>query len=271
LAVARAGESVHANPNLEFKLGEGLIGWIVEQRRPLRSGDAEHDPRFVRRPDMIARLGSFVGVPLVEAGQCIGVLSSWDPVENAFTAEHEQLLMLIAGMCAPHVEIARLHKLQQVDPLTGALSRRGYDQTFPEVVARDHAVRPLSVAVVDLDHFKRVNEAHGRPAGDEVLRRVTLLLASVLRGGDAVVRHGGEELLLILPGADLAQAKRVAERARAAVEARVLPVNGESLRVTVSIGVAERRGNEPRDALVERADAAMLAAKQAGRNRVETR
>jgi len=269
LASARAGESIHANPNLEFQLGEGLIGWIAEARMPLRSGDAESDPRFVPRADQQTRIGSFVGVPLVEAGQCIGVLSASNPTADAFSADDEQLLTLIAGMCAPHLEIARLHRLAQVDPLTGALGRRGYDKAFPEVVARDHRVKPLSVAMVDLDHFKRVNDEHGHATGDEVLRRVTLLLASVLRGGDAVIRHGGEEFLLILAGADLAQARRVAERARAAVEARVLTVKGVSVRVTVSIGVAERRDEEPREILVARADAAMFAAKRGGRNRVE--
>jgi diguanylate cyclase (GGDEF)-like protein len=272
LAKCRAGTPLHTTGITEFKLGEGLLGWIVQNARPLRSGDADADARFAARPDLKEPLGSFVGVPLMSGETCIGVLSAVNAERDHFTAEDEELLTVLAALCAPHVELARVARLAQVDPLTGVLNRRGLDLAFPEVAvpagADDGIVRPLSVAMADVDHFKDINDAHGHAAGDEVLRKVAALVSDVLRAGDAVVRYGGEEFLLILPGVEMVRAVGVAERARASAEASRLHADGAELRITLSIGVAERRPGERRDALIGRADLAMYAAKQAGRNRV---
>jgi diguanylate cyclase (GGDEF)-like protein len=124
----------------------------------------------------------------------------------------------------------------------------------------------LAVAMCDVDHFKRVNDEHGHGVGDSVLCGLADVLAGVLRAHDSVVRYGGEEFLLLLPEVDLLTASRIAERARATVAASAL---GPQVRVTVSLGVAERRAGESRDDLIRRADAALYAAKRAGRNRVE--
>jgi diguanylate cyclase (GGDEF)-like protein len=270
LAKARAGTPLHRTANMEFKLGEGLLGWIAVEARSLRSGDADADPRFAARPDLKEPLGSFLGVPLVSGDTCIGVLSAVSSQRDYFTAEQEELLTVLAALCAPYIELARMARLAQVDPLTGVLNRRGLDLAFPEVVAPpDGLVKPLSVAMADVDHFKAVNDSHGHAKGDEVLRLVASLLSTVLRAGDAVVRYGGEEFLLILPGVEMARALNVAERARAMVESSRIAAGPSEVRITLSIGVAERRTDENRDALIERADAALLRAKQVGRNRVE--
>jgi diguanylate cyclase (GGDEF)-like protein len=264
LATCRAGAPLHLNPGSEFRLGEGLIGWIAEQGKCIRSPDAEKDPRFAPRADIREPIGSFLGVPLVSGRACLGVLSSLSTDRDLFTPRHEELLTLLAGICAPHVEVARLSRLSQVDPLTGALNRRGLDMQLPP-----EADEPVSVIMVDLDYFKRVNDSYGHAIGDEVLKRVTHLLSGVLRAGDAVVRWGGEEFLLILPRVSVAVAGRVAERARAAVEEADVSQAGVKLRVTLSAGVAERAPGEPRDEMVKRADEALYRAKALGRNRVE--
>ncbi|MCC7000090.1 MAG: diguanylate cyclase [Deltaproteobacteria bacterium] len=264
LAAARAGRAIHQNPYQPFQPGAGLLGWIAEHKKPLRTPDAEADPRYIPRPDMTTKLGSFLGVPLLHHSVCIGVMSATNPRVDAFSSEHEQMLVLIAGMCAPHLELARLHALGNGAPGAGQLARRGVDPAFPEVIARDSTLRPLSVALVSID------QQHTGTLGHEVMRRITLLLASMLRSGDAVLRDGASDLLVILPAADLGQARRVAERVRAAVEARTLTVAGESVRVTVSAGVAERGLTETREELIVRARAAMAAAQAAGRNRVES-
>ncbi len=268
VASARAGSPLHHNAGAEFKLGEGLVGWIAAHGEPLRADDAESDPRFQPRADQKQKLGAFLGVPLVSGRACIGVLSSVHPDRGHFTAHHEELLTLVAGMCAPHVEVARLQRLSQVDPLTGALNRRGLDQAFPS--SEGDVVQPLSVAMADVDRFKAINDAYGHAIGDQVLKHVVNVLATAVRVGDAVVRFGGEEFLLVLPKVDLATAWNIAERARATVESSGLVAAGVAIRVTISIGVAERRPNEDRDALINRADQALYAAKEAGRNRIET-
>ncbi len=264
LATCRAGAPLHLNPGSEFRLGEGLIGWIAQHGRPIRTGDAEHDARFVHRADIREPMASFLGVPLVSGRTCVGVLSSLHPSRDYFSAQHQALLTLLAGICAPQVEVARLSRLSQVDPLTGALNRRGMDLMFP-----DETAQVVSVIMIDVDRFKHVNDDYGHAIGDEVLKRVSHLLSGGLRAGDSVVRYGGEEFLLILPRVGLAVAGRVAERARAAVAEAGISSAGVELQVTISAGVAERRDGESRESLIQRADAALYRAKAAGRNRIE--
>jgi diguanylate cyclase (GGDEF)-like protein len=268
LASCRAGSPVHQNPNIEFRLGEGLIGWIAAEVKPLRSGDAERDPRFVPRDDVKERLGSFLGVPIVAGRTCLGVLSALHPAADRFDEQAEDVLMLLAGICAPHLEAARLERLSQVDPLTGAFNRRALEIAFS--VSDDGGDEPTSVVMVDVDHFKRINDEYGHAIGDEALKRVAAVLSSGLRAGDAVIRYGGEEFLLVLPHVRLDVAAKIAERARVAVENVDIDAGGVRFRVTISAGVAERRRGESRDEVIGRADDALYNAKQNGRNRVVT-
>jgi diguanylate cyclase (GGDEF)-like protein len=263
IATCRSGEPLYRSGPVEFKIGEGLIGWIAANNAPLRTGDAGNDPRFVKRPT-VDHFSSFLGVPLTTADTCFGVIAAIKPERDAFSERDEQTLMLLAALCAPHLELARLQRLTQVDPLTGVLNRRGLDVALPESSAA-----LVSVAMCDLDRFKRINDGFGHAAGDEVLRRVCQLLSTVLRAGDGVVRWGGEEFLVVLPGIELDRARRIVERARSWIEREPIEIAGQMLDVTISVGVAERRAGETREALIGRADDALYAAKQAGRNRVE--
>jgi len=268
LATCRAGSPVHQNPSVEFRLGEGLIGWIAAERRALRTGDAEHDARFVPRDDVKERIGSFLGVPIVVGRTCLGVLSALHPTPDRFDDHAEEVLTLLAGICAPHVEAARLERLSQVDPLTGAFNRRGLEIAFS--VSDDGGEEPTSVVMVDVDHFKKINDEYGHAIGDEALKRVAGVLSSGLRAGDAVIRYGGEEFLLVLPRVRLDLAAKIAERARIAVEAVEIDAGGVRFRVTISAGVAERRRGESREEVIDRADTALYSAKQSGRNRIVT-
>ncbi|HEX6837254.1 MAG TPA: sensor domain-containing diguanylate cyclase [Polyangia bacterium] len=265
IAKCRFGEALHPGTSAaEFKVGEGLMGWIAAHNQPLRTGDAPSDPRYVDKSEVVPPFTSFIGVPLTSGNVCFGVISANSPAPSAFTETHESLLSLLAGLCAPHLEMARLSRLAAIDPLTSVFNRRGLDLVLPE---RDE--RLSSVAMCDLDRFKRINDAHGHAAGDELLRRVAHQLASVVRAADGVVRWGGEEFLVVLPGVDKATAQHIVERARKAIEDDAVVVGGTVLRITISVGVAERHAGEARDALIARADEALYVAKNSGRNRVE--
>jgi diguanylate cyclase (GGDEF)-like protein len=265
IAKCRFGEVLApASGAAEFRVGEGLLGWIAQHNQPLRTGDAQGDARFVAKSEVKEPFASFIGVPLTSSDVCFGVISATSPTPNAFTESHESMLSLLAGLCAPHLELARVARLAAIDPLTGIFNRRGLDLVLPE-----HDSRLASVAMVDLDRFKRINDDHGHAAGDELLRRVATLLSSVVRAADGVVRWGGEEFLLILPAVDRAQTHIIVERARETIEADRLVVGGKVLRITISAGVAERRPGESRDQLIARADDALYLAKNNGRNRVE--
>lgn len=155
------------------------------------------------------------------------------------------------------------------DALTGLLNRVWMDEELPSLVERyDRGSLPLTCAFVDIDNFKRVNDTFSHAVGDEALSAIARLLMLGLRDADPCVRYGGEEILLFLPGSDEADAIEACERIRASIAAHDWGRTAPGLAVTASIGVAERvRGESIRD-WVDRADAALYAAKRAGRNRV---
>ncbi|MGE3624064.1 MAG: PleD family two-component system response regulator [Bdellovibrionales bacterium] len=163
--------------------------------------------------------------------------------------------------------------LALVDPLTGAFNRRYLEAHIPKLAARCRAVsKPLSVLMVDIDHFKKVNDAHGHAAGDHVLKEVVNRITLGLRPSDLVTRLGGEEFAIIMPETDIGSALNIAERLRKRVANT--PVEGADgappIPVTVSIGiaVAEPDANEELQALFRRADQALYEAKNTGRNRI---
>jgi two-component system cell cycle response regulator len=163
----------------------------------------------------------------------------------------------------------RLETLLHEDPLTGLFNRRYVLTRLAGLIsgARRHG-RPLSVAMIDIDHFKRINDAHGHEAGDAALVATTIALRDRLRAEDELGRLGGEEFLALLPDASAEAAGVVAESLRASVESVRTRMEGLDLAVTVSIGWATWDGEEDADALVKRADKALFVAKRSGRNAV---
>jgi diguanylate cyclase (GGDEF)-like protein len=161
----------------------------------------------------------------------------------------------------------RLEHIAMTDPLTGIANRQMgeslLDQAFKDV-RRTH--QTLSVVLFDIDHFKRINDHHGHPAGDAVIRTVAQLARNAVREGDVVARWGGEEFLVLLKDCKLEEALEVAEKIRAAIASHDFGLSAEP--VTVSLGAAQRTPNELWAAFVARSDKALYAAKDAGRNRV---
>jgi diguanylate cyclase (GGDEF)-like protein len=163
-----------------------------------------------------------------------------------------------------------LERLATTDALTGLPNRRQLMTAMETEVRRaGRTGRPLSLALLDVDRFKAINDTHGHPVGDEVLRVVAEELRGVTRGGDLLGRFGGEEFAIIMPETDLDQAHLACERLRRAVARRILHYpNGTSGHVTISSGVALLAGDEGCDHLVSRADGALYEAKAGGRNLV---
>jgi diguanylate cyclase (GGDEF)-like protein len=155
------------------------------------------------------------------------------------------------------------------DPLTGTLNRTGLAACLGGHVAASCARgTPPALLVVDLDHFKQVNDTFGHGGGDVVLREAAERIVRAVRPTDAVGRMGGEEFMVILPGCSPEAAEIVGERVRAAVASRPFHVDERPLAVTCSVGAASGVGTEATESLTARADAAMYLAKQSGRNRV---
>jgi diguanylate cyclase len=166
------------------------------------------------------------------------------------------------------VELQEARQELNEDALTGAKNRRALDTLLAQEVARAKRNRTqLSVAMVDIDHFKQINDTHGHDAGDKLLMHLSTITKSVLRGADGLVRYGGEEFLLILPDTDLRGAEFVVNRLKQVVQKTPMFYEGKKLSVTFSGGIAELQPEENGHALIRRADSALYKAKHAGRNR----
>lgn len=165
----------------------------------------------------------------------------------------------------------RLHRLALTDPLTGISNRRHIEHMLHMAVDEARRVhRALTVIMLDVDHFKRVNDSHGHPVGDQVLEQIVQACQGALRQFDRLGRMGGEEFLVVLPDTDLEGGLQVAERLRANVVAARPMVAGIELQLSISLGVAQlRHADTGAASLVRRADAALYHAKDNGRNRVE--
>jgi diguanylate cyclase (GGDEF)-like protein len=261
--------------------------------------DARLDERFSRDPYFSAlRRCSLLVMPVQSQGKMRGILLLENRLKSGvFSQTRLNLVALIAGQLAVSLDNAllyaslerrvaertealaaanrKLEALSLSDGLTGLSNRRRFDAVLESEWRRAaRAATGLGLIMIDIDYFKRYNDHYGHVRGDHCLRSVaTVLRASIRQDVDLVARYGGEEFAIILPGADLAFARGVAERVHAAVIALREPHAGSPLgNVTVSLGVAamfptRAAGREP---LIEQADAALYLAKQAGRNRLES-
>lgn len=194
-----------------------------------------------------------VVTPLIEDGRSLGAVAVFQDISTRKAME------------------ARLTELANTDALTGLANRRHFLTELDHELERvQRSGKPGSLLMLDIDHFKRVNDSHGHAAGDRVLQALAGALASHLRRVDRVGRLGGEEFAILMPETPLDSALAYAERLRARIGALVVEAEGASIRFTISIGVAGMDVDDLRaDPLLARADAALYRAKQAGRDRVE--
>jgi diguanylate cyclase (GGDEF)-like protein len=213
-------------------------------------------------------------VPMLAGARTVGVISVQSYREDAYQPDDAQVLATIGAQAAIALENARLYdEVQQLaitDELTGLFNRRGLFQLGQREVERALRFRrPLTAVMLDIDHFKDVNDSYGHPTGDRVLRALTECCRENVRTIDVVGRYGGEEFILLLPETDLTDAIQVAERLRISVESCSVSFGRERLHFTISLGIAELTADIPNLAmLIEHADQAQYLAKQSGRNRV---
>jgi len=222
-----------------------------------------------------SHIRSFLGVPLIVGDQVIGMLAIDSKEPDFFDENHIRLTTAFADQVAVAIQNARLFKevqqLAHTDSLTGLNNRRRFFELAQhEFKRRERHPTPLAVIMLDIDHFKSVNDRYGHAIGDLALQTVARRCKQAVRNIDILGRYGGEEFVSILLGTDLYGAKIVAERLRQRVEAPPVETEDGPLTITISVGIAELTPDcQDLDLLLRRADQALYMAKQAGRNRVE--
>jgi len=230
---------------------------------------------WVAIPIMTAASRFRLSVFLTAAALAFGALVLAVALASASALAHDPapviaVVVLLAALIAVHQPLLdaelRWRRDAVLDPLTGLLNRQGMHRRFRELAEQARlSDRPMALVLLDLDEFKRVNDAHGHARGDAVLKDVAYELRKILRSFELLYRIGGEELLLILPGAEPAFACGIAEQARAAIEQS----QPSGLRVTASLGVCSASGDAIKfGPMFDAADRSLYEAKRAGRNRV---
>ena len=251
----------------------------VREKQPVAVADLGTDELYGQYLARASRRGfqAFLAVPLIVQDRALGCMNLYMTKRHEFGPEEIQLLSTFASQAAVSIENARLfeetRQLAITDPLTGlANHRQFYTQLAREMRRAQRYRRPLTVLMLDLDHFKAFNDRFGHLAGDQALREIAGVLRHNARSVDILARYGGEEFAIILPETDLARAAAQAERVRVAVAEHVFhsPETRQEHRVTVSIGAAMLMpGTRKAEDLVGQADQALYRAKAAGRNRLE--
>jgi diguanylate cyclase (GGDEF)-like protein len=218
---------------------------------------------------------SLLKVPMIVSDHIRGYAEIWESrSERTWTSDEIRLCQTLANQAAVAIDNARLYgEMYQsaiTDPLTGVHNRRGMFEIGQRELERSRLLdKPLSAFMLDIDHFKPINDVHTHAIGDQVLISLARLCNSDLRESDAIGRYGGEEFSILLPGADSKTAMMVAERLRGRIEATPMQTDAGPISITVSIGVVcTANGLTDLAALLDQADKAMYAAKRAGRNRV---
>ncbi len=244
---------------------EGIA--LQVEKRKLRPKQMMMDPK--------ATLKSHLTLPLTVEGEILGCLSLNSDQPNAFDAQDLQFLSVIGyQMAATLKHFQRFSSIKNIaiyDTLTGLYNRRYFEERLGVDAQKSFYSRtPLSLVMVDIDHFKKINDTFGHTEGDQVLCKISSLLKTSVRKKDTVARYGGEEFILILPEAGLEESFVIAERIRRQVENTSFEVGQAQVNLTLSMGISNfpsHRAKSKED-LVKMADQALYDAKRGGRNKV---
>jgi len=264
----------------EVPYGACLCGTAAVDRQVIMSDDCHTDPRRNGRFSVLNPHGHYI-IPLVTEEELIGVIFLYTDRNPAWDDRRRELfetLGITVGSAIRRLTVeadlrasrkALLH-LATHDPLTGCANRRlALDRLSAELSRCSRSGGAMSIVILDIDHFKRINDTHGHLAGDAVLREAAQRLSTCIRDYDVCGRFGGEEFIVVLPGSGLAEGTATAERLRGSLARTPVAYGEVAVEVRASCGVASCRGGASAEQLLRAADAALYRAKRAGRDRVE--
>jgi diguanylate cyclase (GGDEF)-like protein len=268
---------------ISLDMGQGTPGRIVESGEHAQIHDLavfyETFNDFVHFPGEEKRDGSYIGVALKVHNATIGVIGMDSAKKYGLGVDDMDFMAVLSHQIAAGIDRARLfekiQQLSQQDGLTGLYNHRMFQSRLrQEMSRRNRTQKPLSLIMLDIDHFKQFNDNYGHQAGDAVLKELSLIITSQSRCAsiDICCRYGGEEFAVIMPELELHNAVKVAERIRRVVEGNEFSIseNNAAARVTISLGVSGITGADDLspEELVKKADDALYLSKKNGRNRV---
>ncbi|MBI3584263.1 MAG: diguanylate cyclase [Nitrospinae bacterium] len=263
---------------IRIKLGDGIYGWAAMTGQAEVINNPSQNPRFKAIEGIDDNVSSMIITPFKGRGEVIGIINVYKLNGEYFDETSYELLAAAANQIGMTLENARLFEetktLAITDGMTGLYNHRYFLERINEEFERTKRYkRSISIIMIDVDHFKKYNDTHGHPKGDEILKGVAKILKDTVRKSDTAARYGGEEFVIILPETGGEEALLVAEKLRGEVVAHDFP-GGETQplgRVTISVGLASfTDGLKSFDELIKNADNALYHAKEEGRNRVCT-
>jgi diguanylate cyclase (GGDEF)-like protein len=268
-----SGEGTEGLIDGDISLSEGITGWTFARGQPYRCGDTDSHPAASTIPGTQREPESMLAIPLIAGDQRLGMIDVWRNSIDGFSEEDLERCALLGFITAAAWSNAQMYgELERralTDALTGLFNIRWWRDMGPRVMAQSlRTGAGVGILLMDLDHFKLINDSAGHAAGDSVLRAVARAIRRVVRDSDYAVRYGGEEFLIVLTNSTFEGTMRVAQALQSAVGELRAPTS-EMKRVTASIGVAvfPDHGQEMDD-VVAAADLAMYQAKREGRDRI---
>ncbi len=251
-----------------------ILTRVIKQDKSLLIKDIEKELGIENRSKYSSKSSI---ITLLKLGEnLLGVINVNDPIgRESFDEKDFSILLNINEHLATAISNAKLFlhtkKLAITDGLTGLYVHRYFQEVLEkEIIRSERYQNRLSLLMIDIDHFKKVNDTYGHQTGDAVLKDLSKILRQHLRRSDYACRYGGEEMTLILTQTPLDGAMLTAERIRERIEKNPIVYNDQSIKVTVSIGVSEHVVGESRPKIIEKADKALYQAKDTGRNKVCT-
>ncbi len=262
--------------NTRVFLGEGIVGKVAETGERIMIEDVENSEVFKKQKNEgVNRGGSLLSVPLkvkdktLGTEKVLGVINVSKSEAGAFRYHDLEFFSGMATQAAIAIFNAKLYRLATTDSMTKLFLKGYFHHKLDEEIIRSKRYKnPVSVIMMDIDHFKNFNDTYGHQVGDEVLKTVAAIMEDSVRAIDTVARYGGEEFVVICPEMDADHALHPAERIRSMVEYHDFRINEKKVPITISLGIA----SYPTDAvtrkdLIRRADEALYASKEQGRNR----
>ncbi len=268
IALGKKGKDIQ---EIRIPKGQGIAGWVAQNKEDLIVNDVANDPRHFKQVDTKSSYNTknMICIPLIHGEDLIGVIQVINKHNDTFNDFDLHILKNIGIQSVTAINNAQLYEQAITDALTKTFTRRYLDmQLYREIEHFKRHNRNFSTIMIDIDHFKMINDTHGHQAGDNILINMANIFKETVREVDIVCRYGGEEFTIICPNTDSNNALIVAERVRQNVENFKFIVPQGEIKVTISLGIAEFEQNCTLEdsEIIKKADLALYHAKETGRN-----